>query len=99
MIATTEEQAPILFGEEGSRAGEGWTWEGKGWQAFVRRTYRSPEEHWCAWARFTADVGERIEAAPRCTAQDAATELEDTLRGIHGALADALAVEGENEDE
>ena len=86
-------QPPVLFGKEGSPRDNGWGWKGKGWSARAvgHGDYYRPEVHWRAV--IFIDPNDEIESDPRCTAQSAVTELEDTLRGIHGALADALAVE------
>lgn len=91
----TEEQAPVLFGKEGSPQDNGWGWEGKGWSARAvgHGDYYRPEVHWRAV--LFIDPNDEIESDICYTAQSAATELEDSLRGIRDALADAFAVEQE----
>ena len=89
----SEEQPPILFGEEGTHHG-GWLWEwkGKGWTARVSEYVNVLSE-----VRWRAEIfvgdDERIEADLCPTAQAAATGLEDALRGIRDALADAFSIE------
>lgn len=48
-MTTSNETAPLLFGEEGAPALEGgWTWQGPGWRAYVGKYDVFPGPLWAA---------------------------------------------------